>query len=316
MTWKAKALVMAACGALPAGDRIYAGLQRRFGNLTVRPYPRLATQVEIAQWLQSDGKTVEGKTFFEVGTGHVPWVPFALYLCGAERIFTFDLNRRLDFGVLSGALKWLTDNRDEVTELYRNIADPDGLRKRLNVVAELWPDPVTALERANIQYFAPEDAARSGLPPGTVDVHYSLTTFEHIPRQVILNILKEARRVLKPTGLALHFIDLSDHFQHQDASIAQVNFLRYSEPVWKLIAGNEFAYSNRLRKSDYEELFQNAGFDVVRRECIVDSASLAVVQNGFPVDPAFSSYGFEDLCTTRFRCMARPSAPEASPELP
>jgi len=42
-----------------------------------------------------DGK-VEGKTFFEVGTGHNPIVPIGFFLCGAEKIVTVDLHRRLD----------------------------------------------------------------------------------------------------------------------------------------------------------------------------------------------------------------------------
>jgi len=314
MTWKLKALLMAGCGALPAGDRLYSSIQKRFGNLSVKPYPRLGTVVEITEWLRGDGRTVEDATFFEVGTGHIPWVPIALYLCGAKKVLTFDLNRRLEFDLLSRSLQWLSENRDEVLQLYAPFTDAELLTRRIGVIGESSRDPFAALRLAGIEYRAPMDAARSGVPAGSVDVHYSITTLEHIPRPSIIEILKEARRVLKPTGLALHFIDLSDHFQHQDASIAKVNFLRYSEPVWKLIASNEFAYCNRLRKSDYEELFQHAGFDVVRRECIVDSASLAAVRNGFPVDPAFSSYGFEDLCTTRFRCMARPSDLEATPE--
>jgi SAM-dependent methyltransferase len=304
MTWKLKALVMAACGAVPTGDRLYSHIQKRFGNLSVRPYPRLATMVEIAKWLHADGRAVEGATFFEIGTGHIPWVPIALYLCGAKKVLTFDLNRRLEFDLLSRGLQWLLENRSEILQLYGPFSDTELLTHRIDVITKSARDPFAALRLAGIEYRAPVDAARSGLPAGSVDVHYSITTLEHIPRVSIIEILKEARRVLRPTGRALHFIDLSDHFQHQDPSITQINFLRYSNSAWKLIAGNEFAYCNRLRRSDYEEIFLQSGFQLIRRESHVDIASAVAVQNGFPLHPQFSAYPADDLCTTSVRYLA------------
>lgn len=77
--------------------------------------------------------------------------------------------------------------------------------------------------------------------------------------------MKEAFRLLKKDGVALHFIDLSDHFQQQDASIAEFNFLRYSESEWERIAGNEFAYTNRLRTSDSLSIFREVSFVVLRK---------------------------------------------------
>ena len=67
---------------------------------------------------------------------------------------------------------------------------------------------------------------------------------------------------MKDDGITIHFIDLSDHFQHQDKSITSINFLHYSEKEWERIAGNQFAYCNRLRAGDYLALFEEAGFDV------------------------------------------------------
>ena len=70
-----------------------------------------------------------------------------------------------------------------------------------------------------------------------MDYHISTTVFEHIPRADIARILKEAKRILKKGGVAIHFIDLSDHFQHQDKSITRINFLRYSDEEWDKIGG-------------------------------------------------------------------------------
>ena len=134
-----------------------------------------------------------------------------------------------------------------------------------------------------------------------MDYHISTTVFEHIPGEDIKRILKEAKRILKKDGVAIHFIDLSDHFQHQDKSITGINFLRYSEKEWERIAGNEFAYCNRLRASDYIGLFEELGFDVCRKEVQEDEDALEIMRNGFVIDEKFRHYSVDDLCVTGLR---------------
>jgi ubiquinone/menaquinone biosynthesis C-methylase UbiE len=153
----------------------------------------------------------------------------------------------------------------------------------------------------NIVYLAPADAANTDLPDASIDYHISTTVFEHIPGEDIERILKEAKRILKEDGVAIHFIDLSDHFQHQDNSITRINFLRYSEKEWNKIAGNEFAYCNRLRASDYLALFKRAGFDVCRKEVREDKEARESMENGFMVDERFRDYKVDDLCATGLR---------------
>lgn len=123
----------------------------------------------------------------------------------------------------------------------------------------------------------------------------------HIPRADIERILEEAKRIFKKDGIAIHFIDLSDHFQHQDKSITKINFLRYSEKEWDKIAGNQFAYCNRLRASDYLALFGEAGFDVCRHETQEDNEAVQSLKDGFLVDETFRHYSINNLCTTQLR---------------
>lgn len=161
--------------------------------------------------------------------------------------------------------------------------------------------PENFLSEGNIQYLAPADAADTGLPDASVDYHISTTVFEHIPRTDIERILKEAKRILKKDGIAIHFIDLSDHFQHQDNSITRINFLRYSNEEWEKIAGNQFAYCNRQRASDYIALFKDAGFDICRFETKEDEEARRSLENGFKVNEKFRDRSISDLCTTQVK---------------
>ena len=62
----------------------------------------------MTKWILDMGGKVEGKTFFEVGTGHNPIVPIGFFLCGAEKLVIVDLHRRLYFETLKKSLKWMS----------------------------------------------------------------------------------------------------------------------------------------------------------------------------------------------------------------
>jgi len=294
---------MKACALLPAGAGagIYRFIQKTFGRLKADPMSRIPAQIEMVRWIFDMGGKVEGKTFFEVGTGYCPIVPIGFFLCGAKEVVTVDLHRRLDIGILEKSLEWMAENRDEICGYYAGVAERAVFDERMNLIERLKEMPEKFLSEANIQYIAPADAADIGLPDASVDYHISTTVFEHIPKEDIARILKEAKRILKKDGIPIHFIDLSDHFQHQDRSITSINFLRYSEKEWTKIAGNQFAYCNRLRASDYLALFREAGFDVCRCDTEEDDEARQSLVGRFTVNEKFREYTVDDLSTTQLR---------------
>jgi len=303
MKWQNKAKIMKICASLYKGDEVYKVLQKTFGHLDANPLPRITTQIEIARWILDQGMKIEGYKFFEVGTGHNPIVPIGFFLSGAKSVITVDLHRRLDFGLMKKALFWIAEHSKKLKSIYRGVTNPDVLRERFDLLERLQDMPQTFIAEANIQYLAPADAADTGMPDGSVDYYLSCTVLEHIPLEVLKNIFIEARRILKNDGAAIHFIDLSDHFQHQDQSITKINFLRFTDEQWQRIAGNEFAYCNRLRASDFLRLFSELSFKVIRNESEMDNESKASIKDGFLIDEKFSSYSLDDLCTTTLRIM-------------
>ena len=299
--WETKAKIMKTCAFLPVGGGIYRLIQKAFGRLKAAPMVRIPTQIEMARWILEMGGKVEWKTFFEVGTGHNPIVPIGFFLCGAEKVVTVDLHKRLDLEILEKSLEWMAENRDVLAGYYDGVAERAVFVERMDMIDRLKHRPKKFLSEANIVYLAPADALNIDLSDESVDYHISTTVFEHIPGEDIERILKEAKRILKKDGIAIHFIDLSDHFQHQDKSITGINFLRYSEKEWDKIAGNQFAYCNRLRVSDYLAMFEGLGFDVCRKEVQEDQEARESMRNGFVVDERFRDYSVDDLCATGFR---------------
>ena len=304
MNWKTKAAIMRLFAALSYGDRIYKAGQKRFGRLAARPMTRLPKQAQMIRWLRDAGRSVEGMRFFELGTGHVPLVPIGFYLCGADKVLTVDLNRRIDWNLTRDSLYWISKHREDVWALYNRLVPEAVFNVRFAVLARLADDPPCFLDAAGIDYKAPMNAADTRLADHSIDCCFSMTTLEHIRPKDIRDIFVEAKRILNKGGTSLHFVDMSDHFQHQDTSISRINFLQYSERQWQRIAGNEFAYCNRMRVSDYVKIFDELGYKIERQENIVDQEAVIALREGkLKIDPAFSGYDQADLCSTSLRVL-------------
>jgi SAM-dependent methyltransferase len=279
----------------------YKLIQKTFGRLKANPMARMPAQAEMAKWILDEGQGIIGKRFFEVGTGHVPVAPIGFFLCGAQSTITVDLHRRIDWGLTRESLEWIANHKKEVFGNYKGVLEKDLFEQRFELLQSCQHDPPQFFKRAGIDYRAPMDAADTQLPHNCIDYHFSITVLEHIPLPVIQSIFLEAKRILKPNGMAVHFVDLSDHFQHTDQTISRINFLCYSETEWNRIAGNEFAYCNRLRVSDYLSKWEEMGFEIQRKEIFIDEQSQKVLQAGFLVDEMFQNYSIDDLCSTQLR---------------
>ena len=74
--------------------------------------------------------------------------------------------------------------------------------------------------------------------------------------------MRELRRVLKPSGIASHRVDLQDHLN------GALNNLRFSEGLWEsgFFAGSGF-YTNRIQYSEMLGLLEQAGFAVESLGC-------------------------------------------------
>jgi SAM-dependent methyltransferase len=167
------------------------------------------------------------------------------------------------------------------------------------------------MDRCGVDYLAPADARKLDLEHASVDLQVSFTVFEHIAPDILLDILRETARVLRPEGLALNLVDYSDHFSHRDASLHRLNFLRYSDTEWTRIAGNRFHYLNRLRHDDMLSLHAKAGLSLVsehplRIPALLDSAP--------PLDPSYRNKPAEILSTLGAWIAARPNS--ATPAKP
>jgi hypothetical protein len=302
MHWKIKAIIQNAVSLLPpAGSyATYYWIQSHFGGLK-RPDPSYWFFVGIEAWKRicNLGYDPVGKVFFELGTGRVPIVPLAFYLMGARKTITVDLNPYLKSELIVDALRHMSENRETMRVRFGTLLDQDRFPRLLSYYRKGQFDSATFLDMCGIEYIAPGDAANTPLNSNSVDFHTSNTTLEHIPREVLIDVLREGNRIVSDEGLFIHRIDYTDHFSHSDKSISPINFLQYSDEEWKKYANNRYMYMNRLRHDDLLRIFQLAGHRIVGNEPDVNKTVLESVSSGrFRLAERFKDKPLEVIATT------------------
>jgi len=301
MNWKRKAKIQSLIATLPSSlsYKVYYFIQRRFGAIrNPNPVSRLSAGVTICDHICGQNQAIKHKTFLEIGTGRRLNVPIALWLCGALKIITVDINPYLKPELILKDISYITENHQVVRRLFGGYSQEPLFQSRFDELlnAELCMEHL--LDMMNIQYLAPADARRLDLQTQSVDFHISCSVLEHIPPELIGDILLEGKRVLKKKGLFLHSVDLSDHFSHSDSSISAIKFLQFSEGQWNHYAGNRYAYHNRLRVDDYVGLFHTVGLKILSSDTKIDQKALEELKRGFPLHEHFKDKTAETNATT------------------
>ena len=307
MNWKIKSKIQNAISLLPssASYEAYYFIQRKFGKLRkINPLNQLNAGIETWKRIVELGYDPTGKVFFEVGTGRCPIVPIAYWLMGAKSIITIDLNPYVKKELLIDCLQYVADHYEEIEKLFGSYL----IKERLDALIRYYKlirycttsfFMASFFDFCQIKYLAPIDAAITGLKSQSIDFHTSFNVFEHIPSEILKNILEEGKRIISKNGMFIHRIDYSDHFSHSDKTISAINFLQYSDLEWNRYAGNRYMYMNRMRHDDFLNLFQSMNLKVLLNEPCVDQRSYELIQSGyFPLSEIFQNKSTDVLSIT------------------
>jgi hypothetical protein len=276
----------------------------------VNPVEGFENGLRIIAATEAAGGSVSGKVILEVGTGRRLNVPIAFWLCGAAQIITVDLNRYLKPRLILEDLEFIRSHRTVVQELFGARARCDEFQRRLAVLLRDGLDVPELLAAARIEYLAPRDARKLPLGEEAVDYHVSNNVLEHIPPDVLRDILVEGKRVVRRDGLLAHRVDFSDHFAEVDARVSTVNFLRYSEDQWRRYAGNRYNYHNRLRIDELESIVAHTGLVIAGAQPEIDPAALQILEAGFALDARFAGKPMEVNATqTAMMVLGRSTSP-------
>jgi SAM-dependent methyltransferase len=228
-----------------------------------------------------------------VGTGWDGLHPILLSVLGAERVVTFDHVAHLRFEHAALVVAELAEN-PALDELERLAP---GARERLLQLTQAVDLP-DLLQRARIDYRAPADMTRSGLPAASVDVVYDFAVLEHVSEKVIDGIVRESKRLLKPGGVMVSVIGTGDHYVSVDRSLTRVNFLKYPEWVWAPLVKNKISYHNRLREKQILQRFTEQGAHVRWLKSHIEARDVAAASS-MNINLRFAGMTPEELAVSR-----------------
>lgn len=272
MRWYLKVVKQTALTRIPFGAAIRRFKRKYFGY---EPDPAnllntLENLEEMEAALNAVGRSFEGTTILEVGSGWFPAIPIMLSLKGINHIFMTDLIPHMDVVTFESTLHFLKKTYPE--------------NQRLQAISRLEDLPIT--------YVSPFDASK--ISDASIDVVISRTVLEHIPQDELIRLLEVLRPKLAREGLMVHLIDYSDHLEHGDKSISTVNFLTWSEQNHALVNLLMREGENRLRHHEYVNVFHKAGFSVVKDSVLVHEATREIVKS-LPLAKPYCDMSAEQL---------------------
>ena len=247
MNNKIKTLIFKYLSLFPReiGNYLYHKIQNKnqANNLNLKLISAKDTFNELEKLCSFLKIDLKEKTILEIGSGWVPSLPYLfLYKSFAKKIITYDINKHYQEHNLK--------NFNELFESKYNVL--------LNVDEKNLPLEVEYIPNCNV----------SDCKDQSVDVVFSRFVFEHVPTEEIKNIHQKFQLNLKKGTYIIHFISPSDHRAYTDKTLTLQDFLKYSKKEWDKIQ-TRFDYHNRLRFSEYLNIFKELNIEIVYQNYIL-----------------------------------------------
>jgi SAM-dependent methyltransferase len=298
--WMLKAVVQKAISYLPKKEQVNFFFQKYVTKGVYLDDQHFAYKLEAARdhlrfYDRFGTEPRQRANVLELGTGWYPIVPTVLFLAGFEQTTSIDLRRWMNPTRQRIAFTRILDYYDRgLLQAYAPDIDQERLAILREICAAPLPDDVATGNAAINLSYRVMDATSLDFPDAAFDFICSNNTFEHVFAGVLKDILKEFKRVVKPTGVMSHFVDLSDHFAHMDGSINIYNFLRFSAKQWRMI-DNDIQPQNRLRWKDYRAMYTDLGIPIRHEEIRKGDTSLVAE---IPLAEEFRAYTAEELAVS------------------
>jgi len=294
--WIVKAVLQKAMSFTPDPQRANRFFQDRVTHGNVLTDEFLGMRIRWAAThldaLRRLGDASRGFSAIELGSGWFPIVPLCYFLAGAGSVDLVDLEDLSRPDSVTQAMRGVIDAHRDGRLAPLGPIDP-GRVEELGAVSERVGrlGHVRALGSLGLR-IRPVD-----LRGMEVDRQPSLissnTVLEHIPASVLGGILVRFREIAGPGTVMSHLIDLCDHYAYVDDSVGVYHFLRYSDRQWRWI-DNDVQPMNRLRASEYRDLYERAGVPITEEHLVGDDPSALV---GEPLDARFAAMDPADVAT-------------------
>ncbi len=234
---------------------------------------------------------------YEFGAGWDLIGAICMWALGVDRQTVVDINPNLGLDLVNDTIHRFATDADRLERLLgARLRRPDD---------SPMADVTELATRFGITYLAPQDARAMPLADASVDFITNTFTLEHIPPDDIDAILREARRLMAPGAIISSQIDMQDHYHYVQSTVSVYNYLRYTRWRWRWL-NSPLHWQNRLRHSQYVQLFERAGFELVSDDPATPTSQDLAELREIEIAPAFARFSIIDLGTKHTHVVARP----------
>jgi SAM-dependent methyltransferase len=298
--WWLKCIAQRVLSHVPAGYRLNA-LWRANARVTVLNTGVLRQGIRYVRTLRELGFALEGRVALEVGPGWNPVMPYIFRLAGCRKVVLCDATPHLTPSLLRATVRQMR----EVAGVLASELEVTGATVE-ETLPRLGPQNFSSLlTESGFEYRAPYDLDQAEDLAGSIDLISSHAVLEHVPRTRLMSLLRAMHRLLRPEGLAIHFIDHADHWHHFDPGIGPINFLKFPGWWWAVI-NSPISHQNRLRSGQHLALWREAGFRIIYLESSVDLQALEDARR-LHLDREFRSFTPDELAISSTFLVARPT---------
>lgn len=265
--------------------KIYRLIANKVGDyLRVRRRISIDEERKIVHFMKEFCDIKKGDRFLELGTGWFHRYSSFVRIFYDIEIILYDVWDNRQFNALKHYI-------NSLPSLF-NDEEKKNKDKSIDIISKI--NSIHSFDEyysyMGFNYVINKNDNLSPFSENSFSIIFSCEVFEHINsnKLSVSNYIKDIYRILKPGGYSIQTIDIGDHLHWVDRKQTHLKeYLRFSDIFWKRYFDSDIKYINRVQKSEWLNLFNNAGFRLIyqsQKDCEIDSLKINKNYKKFSVD--------------------------------
>jgi SAM-dependent methyltransferase len=221
------------------------------------------------------GAVKDGDRLIELGTGWLHWEAITTRLFFDISGILFDVwdNRQLN-----GLKNYLKQLDSSLEKLDIDAAQRVSAHKLISEICAVnnYEDLYRLI---GFEYISDPSGSLDRFAGDSFDVAVSAGVMEHIYANQAPKFVHGISNLLKPGGFSVNSINIRDHIYQYDKSASIKQYLTYPNWFWKACLENDVQYINRIQRSTWLTMFQDAGLALVEEEAGMEDISRLKIAN-------------------------------------
>jgi predicted SAM-dependent methyltransferase len=291
MDYKLKIKIQNAISNLPNSQKINYILQKYVTKSLPISFDEFRTKIQTVKThydnLKKFGKNpVIDSVYYEIGAGYDMIIPISMSLLGFPKLICVDVRKLIFTDLLNDSIKKIKELNDSEIKLSKTQEEIKFTKKNSEEIFKKYFD---------IFYTAPLDARNTNMKENSIDYCVTNAVLEHVPVDIMYDLLKETFRIMKKGGIMSNVIDYRDHFAYFDNKVSFYNYLTFSKEEWKKL-NPDIMHQNRMRHKDYIKIINDIGFEIVKEVPALPDDNLMESLKKLKISEEFSSqYSFDEM---------------------